>query len=331
MWIVIARQCQARPKQSKSSEIATSAFGRLAMTLLVTVIFLPTQGLAQMKEPDQKFIQMHFRHIVGERTPVTSHQHLADVGHYIRKTFQGLGYQVELDLFPFNGETFQNIIARKKGGKSDDRIIIGAHFDSVPGSPGADDNASGVVSMLELARILADRQWNHTIEFVGFNLEEWYMIGSTAYAEKLKKEKVKVRGMISLEMVGYVTNQPRSQKMPPGFGLFYPQVGNFIGLVGNFRSWKLLRMFKTRMKEIKNLPVESLLIPFNGALLPPVRWSDHSPFWDVGYPALLITDTSFYRNPHYHGPTDTTETLNLDFMQKVTQGISQALVALDES
>ena len=288
-------------------------------------------GLAQMEEANKERIEIYLKHIVGERTPHMSDKHLANVSHYIRETLKSFGYQTELDPFPFNGETFQNIIAHKKGEKSDDRIIIGAHFDSVPDSPGADDNASGVVAMLELARILADRKWNHTVEFIGFNLEEWRMIGSTAYANKLKRDHISVRGMISLEMVGFATEAPGSQRMPSGFGFFYPKVGNFIGLVGNLRSWNLLRTFKTGMKKIKGLPVESLLIPMSGIFLPPTRWSDHSPFWDQRYPALMITDTSFYRNPHYHGPTDTIETLNLDFILKVTDGVAQALVTLDES
>lgn len=284
-----------------------------------------------MKEPDKQQLETHLKSIVGERTPHLSNQHLTDVSHYIKETFQTLGYQIESDPFLFQGETFENIIARKKGSVSDERIIIGAHFDSVPGSPGADDNASGVSVMLELARILADRKWNHTVELIGFHMEEWNMIGSGAYAKKLKQAKVRVRGMISLEMVGFTSSAPGSQKMPAGFGFFYPKVGNFIAIVGNVRSWKLLNTFKTKMKAGQNLPVETLVMPFNGIFVYPSRWSDHSPFWDAGYPALLITDTSFYRNPHYHGPTDTIETLNLDFMLNVTRGVAQALIALDET
>ncbi|MBI4373136.1 MAG: M20/M25/M40 family metallo-hydrolase [Candidatus Omnitrophica bacterium] len=275
-------------------------------------------------------IESHLKNIVGERTPYVSNEHLANVSHYLQKTLQEFGYPIELDPFTFQQEPFENIIARKKGLKSDARIIIGAHFDSVPGTPGADDNASGVAAMLELARMLAERKWNHTVEFIGFNLEEWDMVGSASYVNKLKNGKAKVRAMISLEMIGFTSAAPKSQKMPGGFDLFYPSVGNFIGLVGNVRSWKLLHTFKSKMKEEEGLPVESLIMPLNGIFLPAVRWSDHSPFWDAGYPALLITDTSFFRNPHYHGPTDTIETLDLDFIQKVTQALAKALIALDE-
>ena len=308
---------------------------------------------AEMKAADPEKLEAHLKKIVGERTPHLSDGHLHDVFQYIKKTLEHLEYEIELDPFLFEGETYENIIARKRGVRSSGRIIVGAHFDSVPGSPGADDNASGVAVLLELARILNDRKWNHTVEFIGFHMEEWYMVGSKAYVEKLEQGKVNVRGMVqppvyrpgrpiplseekqvvgmvSLEMVGFTSEERGSQKMPPGFGFFYPSTGNFIGIVGNVRSWGFLRLFKTEMKKTDGLPVRSLIMPFNGALLYPTRWSDHSPFWDAGYPALMITDTSFYRNPHYHGPNDTVETLNLDFIQKVTEGTAQALVALDE-
>ncbi|MBI4394765.1 MAG: M28 family peptidase [Candidatus Omnitrophica bacterium] len=284
-----------------------------------------------MKEANKDLLRKHLEKIAGERTPYLSDQHLKEVANYLKETFQNLGYPTESDSFTFQGETFENVIARKKGLKSEAKIIIGAHFDSVPGTPGADDNASGVAAMLELARILADHPWNHTAEFIGFNIEEWNMIGSSDYVNRLKHNHISVHGMISLEMVGFATDVPRSQKMPAGFGFFYPSVGNFIGVVGNIRSWKFMNEFKASMKETEGLGVESLLMPFNGLFLPATRWSDHSPFWDAGYPALLITDTSFYRNPHYHGPTDAIETLNLDFMQKVTQALAQALIHLDNS
>ncbi|MBI4358701.1 MAG: M20/M25/M40 family metallo-hydrolase [Candidatus Omnitrophica bacterium] len=300
------------------------------MTFLLTIIVLPIQGSAQMEEINKELLKRHLEKIVGERTAGLSDQHLEEVFLYVKETLAGLGYEIELDLFSFEGGRFENIIGRKKGGVSEERIIVGAHFDTVPGSPGADDNASGVAVMLELARMLADRKWNHTVEFIGFHMEEWNMIGSDAYAKKLRARNVQVRGMISLEMVGFTSDQPKSQKMPAGFGLFYPDVGNFIAIVGNVRSWKFLNRFKAKMKETEGLPVESLIIPFNGIFLYATRWSDHSPFWDQGYPALLITDTSFYRNPHYHGPSDTIDTLDLDFMQSVTRGVAKALVALDE-
>ena len=321
-----------RLKQSTNSEIAAPRSAGLAMT--IWLVFLLTsstlKGYPAMKSVDENQILGHLQRISGERTPHSSDRHLDEVMNYIQHFFKKLGYQVKLHPFPYSGETFHNIIARKNSGKSSEKIIIGAHFDSVLGSPGADDNASGAAVMLELARILAEHTWNHEVEFVGFHMEEWNMIGSGAYAQKLKNENQKVRGMISLEMVGYTSNEPKSQKMPLGFSLFYPEVGNFIALIGNLRSIKLLNLFKSEMKSVRNLPVESLAIPFNGNVLPAVRLSDHAPFWDLGYPALLITDTSFYRNPNYHTASDAIETLDLKFMARVAEATAKALIALDE-
>ena len=284
-----------------------------------------------LEKPKKELLEKHLQMIVGERFPGKSDQHLQEVFRYIKETLQTLGYQIELHSFRALGEMYQNIIARKKGKTSDKRIIIGAHFDSVPGTPGADDNASGVAVMLELARIFSNYSWNHTIEFIGFNLEEWNMLGSSAYAEKLKYEHSQILGMISIEMVGFANDTPGSQKLPPTFGLFYPDVGNFIGVVGNPRSYSLLQKAKSNMKKVRDLPIESMIVPFNGMLFPACRLSDHSPFWDLGYPALLVTDTSFYRNPHYHGPTDRIETLNMDFMLKTTQSLTEAILAFDLS
>ncbi len=188
------------------------------------------------------------------------------------------------------------------------------------GSPGADDNASGVAVLLELARALRDHPAASKIQFVVFTLEEWGLVGSSAYAKKLKRQGAKLAGMISLEMLGYTSPH---QSYPPGLSPFYPKKGNFIGVGANWRSRKLLKYFVQGMRQVKGLPVETITLPGNGSLVPAVRLSDHAPFWDSGYPALLITDTSFYRNPHYHTASDTLATLDLDFLTLVAQGVLQ--------
>lgn len=300
--------------------------------LLMSILMISHIGIGHaMMETKKELLSEHLSHIVGERSAGFSDKHLNEVASYIESAFKKLGYEIEHHNFELSGEKFQNIVARKKGLKSDGRIIIAAHFDSVPDSPGADDNASGVAVMLEAARILADHSWNYTVEFIGFHMEEWGMIGSEAYVQNLKKNKVAVRGMISLEMVGYTSNEPKSQNLPLGFSLFYPNVGNFIGIVSNLKSVRLLNTFKENMKSIPDLPLESLILPMNGLILPAVRLSDHSPFWDAGYQALLITDTSFYRNPNYHSSSDTIETLNIEFMKKVSDGVIKSLIALDQT
>jgi Zn-dependent M28 family amino/carboxypeptidase len=164
--------------------------------------------------------------------------------------------------------------------------------------------------------------------FCAFNLEELNMIGSTYFAKKLKGAGAKVDAMVSLEMVGYTDSMLGSQKYPIGLKAFYPDRGDFIGVIGNWNSGGLLRGFARQMRQMRGLPVETLSVPGNGGLIPAVRLSDHSPFWDAGYPALMVTDTSFFRNPHYHGFTDTLETLNLDFMAKVCEGVIRAVLAL---
>ena len=168
-----------------------------------------------MPNSDQELLQRHLKAIVGERFAGLSDEHLAEVFTYVKQTLSDLGYEIELHDFGVEGSTFQNVIARRSGPDRNTRIIVGAHFDSVAGTPGADDNASGVAVMLELARILKDHPWKKTVEFIGFHLEEWNMLGSSAYVKKLKRERVKVRGMVSLEMVGFASDAPKSQRMPP--------------------------------------------------------------------------------------------------------------------
>ena len=152
------------------------------------------------------------------------------------------------------------------------------------------------------------------------------MVGSTYFARKLKAAGAKVDAMISLEMIGYTDSRPGSQKYPAGLSWLYPDRGDFIGVIGNWNSSSLLRKVTRQMRQVQGLSVETLSVPGNGVLIPAVRLSDHSPFWDLGYPALMVTDTSFFRNPHYHAATDTLETLNLEFMAKVCEGVIRAVL-----
>jgi len=266
--------------------------------------------------------------ISAERNPFSSPRHLAAVESYIEKEFESYGLSVESDTFTYWGRGYRNVIGRLGAARSGPLIILGAHFDSVEGSPGADDNASGVAVLLEAARILSTLRLRSQVLFCAFNLEELNMIGSTHFAKKLKTAGADIRAMVSLEMVGYTSVKPGGQQYPAGLRWFYPDRGDFIGVVGNWRSSLLLRQFSRLLRQVRGLSVETLTVLGNGFLVPQVRLSDHSPFWDLGYPALLVTDTSFFRNPHYHGPSDTVETLDLDFMAKVCQGVVNAVVNL---
>ena len=266
--------------------------------------------------------------IVGERSPFSSQRHLTAVEDFIEKELASYGLKVESDYFSYRGKKFRNIVGRLNPHRSGSLVILGAHFDSVQGTPGADDNASGVAVLLEAARLLGQTGVGSQVLFCAFNLEELNMIGSGYFAQKLKSAGAKVTGMISLEMVGYTDTRAGSQKYPLGLKAFYPNRGNFIGVIGNWKSGSLLDKFARQMRQVQGLPVETLSVPGNGGLIPAVRLSDHAPFWDAGYPALMVTDTSFFRNPNYHSSTDTLETLNLDFMATVCEGVIRAVLAL---
>jgi len=265
--------------------------------------------------------------VVGERSPWKSAARLSAVENYIEKEFSALGLRVESDPFRYRGRNYRNILARTPARRAP-LVILGAHFDSVEGSPGADDNASGVAVLLESARLLSAMSLKSEVLFCAFNLEELNMIGSSHLAKRLKSEGAKVAGMVSLEMLGYTDRRPGSQKYPAALSWFYPDRADFIGVVGNWRSGALLRSFAAALKKVDGLPVETLSVLGNGFLVPQARLSDHAPFWDAGYPALLLTDTAFMRNPHYHSVSDTIETLDLDFMAKVCQGVVNAVAGV---
>jgi aminopeptidase YwaD len=277
---------------------------------------------------DPQQLRRSLQVIVGERSPFSGRRHLATVENFIEKELVSYGLRVESDYFSYRGTNFRNIVGRSSAQHGASLIILGAHFDSVPGTPGADDNASGVAVLLEAARLLSRARLRSEVLFCAFNLEELNMIGSSYFAKKLKSAGTKVDAMVSLEMVGYTDSRPGSQKYPSGLRAFYPDRGDFIGVIGNWNSTSLLRRFARQMRQVRGLPLETLSVPGNGGLIPAVRLSDHSSFWDAGFPALMVTDTSFFRNPHYHGSTDTLETLNLDFMAQICEGVIRAVLVL---
>lgn len=277
---------------------------------------------------DRNSLRKNFHAVMGERSPFSGQGHLAAVENFIEKEFHSYGLKVESDYFSYRGRSFRNIVGRLSGWRESPLMILAAHIDSVENTPGADDNASGVVALLEAARILSRARLRSQLLFCAFNLEELNMIGSTHFAKRLKKAGAKVDAVISLEMIGYTDSRPGSQRYPFGLDWFYPDRGDFVGIIGNWSSASLLRRFSRQMRQVQGLPVETLSVPGNGALMPATRLSDHSPFWDEGYPGLMVTDTAFFRNPHYHGPTDTLETLNLDFVAKVCEGVIRGLIAL---
>ncbi|MEM7579601.1 MAG: M28 family peptidase [Mastigocoleus sp.] len=270
----------------------------------------------------------HLREIVRDRDP-----YLASAGHffvqqYIRQQFMQWG-SVEIHTFTVNTQNFKNIILNlppKPGIKKRDLppILIGAHYDAIPGTVGADDNATGVAVLLELARIFAKLPTKYPIRFVAFDLEEYGLIGSTEYVRKLQQEGQRLRLMVSLEMLGYKDSTPGSQSYPPPLERFYPDCGDYIALIGNLRTTGELFAMSRGFKQ-NDFPCQLLPVPNNGKIVSSTRRSDHAPFWDAGYKAMMITDTSFMRNPHYHKPSDTIETLDLDFLTGVCLGIEKGI------
>ncbi|MDP2602574.1 MAG: M28 family peptidase [Deltaproteobacteria bacterium] len=231
---------------------------------------------------DAERLRRNLQMIVGERSPFSGQHHLAAVEAFVEKEFESYGLHVESDFFSYGGRTFRNLIARPRTRSGGPLVILGAHIDAVEGCPGADDNASGVTLLLETARILASQRLRSQVLFCAFNLEELNMIGSAAFAKKLKAAGERVAGMISLEMVGYADSRPGSQKYPVGLARLYPDRGDFIAVIGNWNSSALLRKFSAQLRQVPNLPVETLSVPGKGWLIPAVRLSDHSPFWDAG-------------------------------------------------
>jgi Zn-dependent M28 family amino/carboxypeptidase len=273
----------------------------------------------------------HLRYLsvtVGERS-VFQPQSLKAAEDYVLRTLTETGYLPRRQSFAYEGLEVSNIIAGDQN--PDGYYILGAHYDTVAGTPGADDNASGVAVLLEVARLTRLTPLPRPWTFIGFTTEEppaFFSphMGSRVYAQLSRSRGDNIRGMLCLEMVGYYRQEPESQSLPWVLRLMgFPTTGNFIGLVSDLSSRTLLTRLKEALRQGCRLPAVSLAIPFGGRILPEVRLSDHASFWDEGYSAVMLTDTSFFRNPHYHGPGDVLETLDLEAMTELTLGLAHFL------
>lgn len=275
-------------------------------------------------------IVRHLSGVIGERH-FRRGEALDAARDFIRAQLDALQVVVTEHHFEVSGRRFTNLEVAVPTlaplGKNSGCIVVGAHYDTVPGTPGADDNATGVAALIELVRQLGRERFERPLRFVFFPNEEPPFfpdagMGSAAYASELRRTGVDVHVMISLEMLGYYSDRPKSQRYPPGMSLFYPDRGNFIGFVSNLASRHRLREVKRAFIASSTFPCESLAAPEWTIV---VGLSDHSSFWKQGYPGLMVTDTAFMRNPHYHRPTDTAETLDFDRFARVTEGIVGAV------
>ena len=257
---------------------------------------------------------------IGERN-IKKYEKLEAAADYIINEFRTYGYEVRMQEYAVDGYKVNNIIALKKGTENmKEKVVVGAHYDSSI-TPGADDNASGVAGLLELARSIAKEQINSDIEFVGFVNEEppyfkTEQMGSKVYAKKEKDKNTKIKVAIILEMLGYYSNNLGSQKYPPPLGIVYPNRGNFLLVVGNKDSKELVNAFSKSFKSNSELPIKTISINVQGT-----DFSDNWSFWQEGYKAIMVTDTAFYRNSNYHKEGDTYGTLNYEYMAEGIQGI----------
>lgn len=266
---------------------------------------------------------------IGERhawRPAALHA----AAHYIRRALADAGCDVQAQAYEDQGLRCENLEVTLAGGDARLILLVGAHYDTVPGSPGADDNASGVAGLIEMARALRALPLGCTVRLVAFVNEEppfffTRRMGSSVYARAARLRGDDIRLMLSLEMIGCYSAEPRSQGYPPLLRHFYPERGDFIAFVSNLRSRHALRKLAQAFRSVSDFPAERLASP---AFVPGVAWSDQLSFWRAGYPAVMVTDTAFYRNPRYHSALDTPDTLDYAAMARVVDGLTQAVQAL---
>jgi Zn-dependent M28 family amino/carboxypeptidase len=265
---------------------------------------------------------------IGSRS-VYEYDRLNAAKNYIITSLTAMGHKPELQTYTYEGKPFSNIIVTIPGkDRLGEVVLVGAHYDTYAGTPGADDNASAVAMLLELCRFLKDDQQVRTLKFVFFTLEEppafrSDFMGSAVYADKAHERGENIVAMLCLEMVGYYSDRKGEQGFPlPLMSLFYPTTPNFISVIGNFSSRRLVYDVADSLKKEGSLSVKTMA---TFSYFPGVDFSDHRSFWKQGYPAVMITDTAFFRNPNYHGETDTIETLDFKKMEVLLWGLLQTV------
>ena len=250
---------------------------------------------------------------------------------YIEKILRDLGYQVEMQEYKVEDKPVANLEAERIGTSlAGEIVVVGAHYDSVFGTPGANDNASGVAGLLEIARLLATEELSRTVRFVAFVNEEppFYLtgdMGSRVYASRSRRRGEDIVAMLSIETIGYYSEVSGSQHYPFPFSYFYPSTANFIGFVGNFSSRRLVRHAIGTFREHTRFPSEGLAAP---EWVTGVGWSDHWAFWKEGYPAIMVTDTALFRYDYYHTPQDTPDKLDYARTARVVSGLTRVVADL---
>lgn len=271
-------------------------------------------------------LERHVRTLAGEigERNLFRHRALRLAADYIEAEFARAGLRADFQTYDVHDQAVRNIEVEIRGSVPEaGTVVVGAHYDSVRGSPGANDNATGVGAVLELARLLGGHSFRRTVRLVAFVNEEppWFYsddMGSVHYAERAAARQEDIVAMLSLETIGYYSDAPGSQRFPVPLGLFYSDTGNFIGFVGNLRSRALVRRVVRRFRDSVPFPSEGLAAP---GWLAGVGWSDHWSFWRAGYPAIMVTDTALFRYTQYHSHADRPDVVDYDRYARVVHGL----------
>jgi hypothetical protein len=288
--------------------------------------------------PDEEVLRRGLRrHVealageIGERSGAR-YPNVVRAAAYIDSVLRSLGYAVVSQEFRAGGRTYRNVEATLAGSAMvrNEVVLLGAHYDTAEDAPGADDNASGVAGVLELARVFARAPQGRTVRFVFFANEEppWFPtadMGSRHYAKAARARNDQIVAMLSIESIGYYNTEKGSQRYPFPLNLAYPDVGDFIGFVSNLKSRGLLHRAIAAFRAHATLPTQGAAAP---AWVPGVWWSDHWSFWLEGYPAIMISDTAPYRYPFYHSPMDTPDKLDYGRTARVVDGLAHVVRAL---
>lgn len=289
----------------------------------------PSEHEVFLRDRLEKHVSM-FAETIGERN-LWHYEGLDAAARYIEKVLKDFGYKVHRQEFSVEGVTVANVEGERTGTSLPEEIVVvGAHYDSLIGSPGANDNASGVAGVLEIARLLATRKLSRTIRLVAFVNEEppFFQtphMGSRVYASRARRRKEQIVAMLAVETIGYYSDAAGSQSYPFPLQFFYPNTANFIGFVGNVSSRHLLHRVLDTFRQYTDFPAEGIAAP---AWVTGISWSDHWSFWEEGYPAVMVTDTALFRYEHYHSPHDTADRLEYERMAQVVTGISRVVADL---
>lgn len=326
--LLIVVGCDQTPARQDQADSSTSDSGPIRVKQ-------PADAALDERLADElKRHVVHLAETIGQRN-LDKYESLCAAADYVEQQFQLLKYRTSRQTYRVSELDCFNIVAQISGATVPDEIVIvGAHYDSVRGSPGANDNGSGVASLLALAGRLADAKPHRTLRLVGFTNEEppYFQkpdeMGSWQYARQCRRNGDNIVAVLSLETMGYFSDAKNSQNYPPPLNEQYPTTGNFIGFVSNVESTALVRKAIGVFQEHATLPSEFAALP---ASIPGVGWSDHWSFWQEGYPGIMITDTAPFRYPHYHLATDTPDKLDYERLGKVVAGLLPVINALLEN